>query len=110
MSTGKNMEVKIREIFEIRLHGNTTNGPIACLEHMPECVHLISTSQTNGSDGGEGSATFAFKFLPLYPADTYIRFRLVGDDFRSTENIDYHIKIKGLMDVKTWRVRPIRKS
>lgn len=108
MSTEKTMEVKIHEIFEVRLHGNTIGGPIACLEYMPECVHLISTSQTEGSDSSKGSATFSFKFLPLYPADTYIRFRLVGGDARSAESINYHIKIKGLMDVKTWRVRPIK--
>ena len=109
MAIDKTLEVKIYEIFEVRLHGNTISGPIACLEHMPECVHLISTSQTKGSEGSEGSATFAFKFLPLYPADTYIRFRLVLDEGRGQE-ITYHLVIKGLLDVKVWKVRPIRKS
>jgi len=108
MAIDKTMEVKIHEIFEVRLHGNTADGPVACLEYMPECVHLISISQTEGPDSGKGPSTFAFKFLPLYPAVTYIRFRLVGGDAVSAESIDYHIKIKGLLDVKTWRVRPIK--
>ena len=105
----KKMEVKIHEIFEIRLHGNTLTGPIACLESMPDCVHLLATSQTKRQDDSEVSITFAFKFLPLYPADTYIKFRLVSSDGSSGESISYHLVVKGLMDVKTWRVRTIKK-
>jgi len=65
MAKDKTMEVKIHEIFEIRLHGNSLTGPIACLESMPDCVNLLSTSQSKGTDGDKGSTTFAFKFLPL---------------------------------------------
>lgn len=106
--TDKKMEVKIHEIFEIRIHGNSLTGPIACLESMPDCVYLIATSQSKGPDDSKGSTTFAFKFLPLYPADTYIQFRLLTSDGRGQE-ISYHLVVKGLMDVKVWRVRPIRK-
>jgi hypothetical protein len=108
MQTEKTLDVKIHEIFEIRIHGNSLTGPVACLESMPECVHLISTSQSKGSDDSEGSATFAFKFLPLYPGNTYIKFRLVIGDGRGQE-LSYHLVIKGLQDVKVWKVRPIRK-
>jgi len=107
--TDKKMEVKIHEIFEIRIHGNSLTGPIACLESMPDCIHLISASQAKGSDDSKDSTTFAFKFLPLYPADTYIKFRLVAGDGRSQESISYHLLIKGIKDVKVWRVRPSRK-
>jgi hypothetical protein len=107
--TDKKMEVKIHEIFEIRIHGNSLTGPIACLESMPDCVHLISALQTKGPDDSEGSTTFAFKFLPLWAADTYIKFRLIASDGRSQESISYYLLIKGLMNVKVWRVRPIRK-
>jgi hypothetical protein len=107
--TDKKMEVKIHEIFEIRIHGNSLTGPIACLESMPDCVHLISASQLKGPDDSEGSNTFAFKFLPLLAAEAYIKFRLVTSDGRG-EEISYHLVIKGLMDVKVWKVRPIRKS
>jgi hypothetical protein len=106
--TEKTMEVKIHEIFEIRIHGNSLTGPIACLESMPDCVYLLSTSQGQGPNDSKGSATFAFKFLPLYPADTYIKFRLVAGD-GSGQEISYHLVVKGLMDVKVWKVRPIRK-
>jgi hypothetical protein len=106
--TDKTMEVKIHEIFEIRIHGNSLAGPIACLESMPDCVHLISASQLKGPGDSEGSTTFTFKFLPLWPADTYIKFRLVSDD-GSNQEISYHLVVKGLKDVKVWRVRPIRK-
>ena len=61
-----------------------------------------------GMDDSEGSTTFTFKFLPLYPGDTYIKFRLVADDGRGQE-ISYHLMVKGLKDVKVWKVRPIRK-
>jgi hypothetical protein len=108
MQTEKTMEVKIHEIFEIRIHGNSIAGPIACLESMPDCVYLLSTSQSKGVDDSEGSTTFTFKFLPLYPGDTYIKFRLVADDGNSQE-ISYHLMVKGLKDVKVWKVRPIRK-
>jgi hypothetical protein len=108
MTTDKKMEVKIHEIFEIRTHGNSLTGPIACLESMPDCVYLLSISQSKGPDDSKGSTTFAFKFLPLYPADTYIKFRLISEDGRSQE-ISYHLVVKGLMDVKVWKVRPIRK-
>lgn len=107
--TDKKMEVKIHEIFEIRIHGNILTGPVACLEAMPDCVQLLSTSQNKGSDDSKGSVTFAFKFLPLYPADTHIKFRLVSDEGRGQE-ISYYLVIKGLLDVKVWKVRPIRKS
>ena len=106
--TEKTMEVKIHEIFEIRVHGNLVTGPVACLESMPDCVYLLSTSQSKGPDDSKGSTTFAFKFLPLYPADAYIKFRFVADDACSQE-ISYHIVVKGLQDVKVWRVRPIKK-
>ncbi|MFA5374664.1 MAG: hypothetical protein WC455_02755 [Dehalococcoidia bacterium] len=108
MQTEKTMEVKIHEIFEIRIHGNSLTGPIACLESMPDCVYLLSTSQSKGPGDNKGSTTFAFKFLPLYPADTHIKFRLAGSD-GSEQEISYHLVVKGLMDVKTWRVRPIKK-
>lgn len=105
--TEKTLEVKIHEIFEIRIHGNSLTGPVACLESMPDCVHLLSTSQSKGADGSKGSTTFAFKFLPLYPADTHIKFRLTGDG--REQEIIYHLVVKGLMDVKVWRVRTIKK-
>ena len=106
--TEKTMEVKIHEIFEIRLHGNSLTGPVACLKSMPDCVCLLSTSQSKGSDDSKGSTTFTFKFLPLYPGDTYIKFRLVSES-DGGQKVSYHLIVKGLMDVKTWRVRPIRK-
>ncbi len=109
MQTDKIMEVKIHEIFEIRTHGNSLTGPIACLESMPDCVYLLSTSQSKGPDDSKGSTTFAFKFLPLYPGDTYIKFRLIAGDGRSQESLSYHIVVKGLMDVKVWKVRPLKK-
>jgi aspartate oxidase len=109
MPAEKTMEVKIHEIFEIRIHGNSLAGPVACLEAMPDCVLLLSTSQTKGTDSSKGSTTFAFKFLPLYPADTHIKFRLAAGDGREQEII-YHLVVKGLKDVKVWKVRPIRKS
>jgi hypothetical protein len=108
--TDKKLEVKIHEIFEIRIHGNNLTGPIACLESMPDCVHLISASQLKGTDDSEGSTTFSFKFLPLWAADTYIQLHLITSDGRNQESISYHLLIKGLMDVKVWKVRPIRKS
>jgi len=108
--TEKKLEVKIYEIFEIRIHGNSLTGPVACLESMPDCVHLISISQLKGSDDNEGSTTFAFKFLPLCQADAYVTFHLISGDGRSQEKISYHLLIKGIMDVKVWRVRPARKS
>jgi len=109
MTTDKKMEVKIHEIFEIRMHGNILTGPIACLESMPDCLLLLSASQSKGPDDSEGSTTFAFKFLPLSPADVYIKFRLVSGDGGSGESVDYHLVIKGLIDVKVWRVRSVRR-
>jgi hypothetical protein len=107
MPAEKTMEVKIHEIFEIRIHGNSLTGPVACLESMPDCVLLLSTAQSKGTDDSKGSTTFAFKFLPLYPADTHIKFRLAGDG--REQEIIYHLVVKGLMDVKVWKVRTIKK-
>ena len=104
----KTMEVKIHEIFEIRMHGNADSGPVACLESMPDCVCLLSTAQLNNPDDSAGSTTFIFKFLPLYPGDSYIKFRLVAED-GSSQEISYRLTVKGLQDVKVWRVRPIKR-
>ena len=90
----RRMDVKIHEVFEIHIHGNNITGPMAYLEFMPNCVYLLSTSQSKGSGDAEGSTTFTFKFLPLWVADTYINFLLLAADGHRQEGITYRLLIR----------------
>ena len=92
--TEKKMEVKIYEVFEIHIHGNKITGPMAYLESMPNCVHLLSASQTKGTGDADGSTTFSFKFLPLWVADTSINFLLLAADGHRQEGISYRLIVK----------------
>jgi hypothetical protein len=92
--TERKMEVKIHEVFEIHIHGNNITGPMAYLEFMPNCVYLLSSSQSKGPSDAEGSTTYSFKFLPLWVADTCINFLLFASDGHRQEGISYRLLIK----------------
>jgi hypothetical protein len=92
--TERKMEVKIHEVFEINIHGNKIFGPMAYLEFMPNCLYLISVSQSKGPNEEEGSTTFSFKFLPLWVADSYINFLLLAADGHRQEGITYRLLIR----------------
>ena len=92
--TERKMEVKIHEVFEIHVHGNKITGPEAYLEFMPNCVYLLSASQTKGPSEAEGSTTYSFKFLPLWISDTYINFLLLAADGHKQDGISYRLIIR----------------
>ncbi|MFA5375689.1 MAG: hypothetical protein WC455_08060 [Dehalococcoidia bacterium] len=92
--TERKMEVKIHEVFEIHIHGNNLTGPMAYLEFMPNCVYLLSASQSKGPNDAEGSTTYSFKFLPLWVADSYINFLLLAVDGHQQEGITYRLLIR----------------
>jgi len=92
--TERKMEVKIHEVFEIHIHGNKETGPMAYLEFMPNCVYLLSSTQSKGPTDVEGSTTYTFKFLPLWVADTSINFLLLSSDGHRQEGINYRLLIR----------------
>ena len=90
----RKMDVKIHEVFEIHIHGNKVTGPMAYLEFMPNCVYLLSASQSKGTSEEEGSTTFSFKFLPLWVADSYVNFLLISGEGHRQEGISYRLLIR----------------